>query len=202
MDHKLPKLPYSYNSLEPYIDDKTMQIHHTKHHQAYIDNLNSVLGGEADLSVMEVSELLKNIDSVPEKIRSAVVNNGGGHANHTLFWEIMSPDQTEPEGNVGEAIGSTFGSLDNFKVKFAEQALKRFGSGWVWLVVKDNKLDIYSTPNQDSPLMNGDTPILGLDVWEHAYYLNYQNRRADYVKAWWNIVNWKKVNENLNSSTS
>lgn len=196
MAHTLPELPYAHNALEPHIDAQTMEIHHGKHHQGYVNNLNAALEGHADLAKLSVEELLSNIDQVPEDIRQAVINNGGGHANHSLFWSIMSHGGGDPSsGEVGEAIKSAFGSLDDANDEFTTAATKRFGSGWAWLVVGDNGLEIYSTANQDSPIMQGHTPILGIDVWEHAYYLNYQNRRPDYVEGWKNVVNWKKVNE-------
>lgn len=189
----LPKLPYSYDALEPFIDAKTMEIHHTKHHQAYIDKLNEALAKHPEID-KPVEELLKYIDSVPEDIRIAVRNHGGGHLNHSLFWEILAKD-VSAGGEVVDAIIREFGSLNEFKKKFGETALGRFGSGWAWLVLNKGKLEIYSTANQDSPLMDGKMPLLGLDVWEHAYYLKYKNKRADYISAFWNIVNWKKVDE-------
>ncbi|MDI3328562.1 MAG: superoxide dismutase [Alicyclobacillaceae bacterium] len=195
MAHQLPPLPYAYNALEPYIDELTMQIHHDRHHATYVNNLNAALEGHPDLQAKSIEDLLRGIDSVPENIRTAVRNNGGGHANHTLFWEIMGPNAGgEPTGDLAAAINSTFGSFEAFKDQFTKAALGRFGSGWAWLVVKPGgKLEITSTANQDSPYMDGDTPILGLDVWEHAYYLKYQNKRPDYVAAWWNVVNWDAV---------
>ena len=196
MAHTLPALSYAHNALEPHIDAQTMEIHHGKHHQGYVNNLNAALEGHDDLAKLSVEELLSNIDQVPEDIRQAVINNGGGHANHSLFWSIMAPGGGDPSsGEVGEAIKSAFGSLESADEEFSTAAAKRFGSGWAWLVIGDNGLEIYSTANQDSPIMQGHTPILGIDVWEHAYYLNYQNRRPDYVAAWKNVVNWKKVNE-------
>jgi len=194
--HTLPKLPYAYNALEPYIDAKTMEIHHTKHHQAYIDNLNKAVAGTT-FEQMDVLELLKRINDVPENIRTAVRNHGGGHANHALFWEVMGPHGTGmPSGKLAEDIAKIFGSFEQFKEQFGAAAASRFGSGWAWLVVEEKKLAVLSTANQDSPLMDGKTPLLGLDVWEHGYYLLYQNRRADYIKAWWNVVNWEQVEEN------
>lgn len=192
---KLPPLPYAYDALEPSIDKLTMQIHHDKHHQSYINNLNIAVKGHADLSAMSVDELLKNLDKVPENIRTAVRNNGGGHANHTMFWEIMGPGAGgEPKGKLLAAIDASFGSFDKFKAEFTKAASTRFGSGWAWLNAdKNGKLSIESLPNQDSPLLTGKTPILGLDVWEHAYYLKYQNKRPDYIAAWWNVVNWDAV---------
>ncbi len=201
MSFKLPDLLYKYNALEPHIDAQTMEIHHTKHHQAYVDKLNDALGGNDELLKLDIDKLLEKIDDVPEDIKTAVINNGGGHANHSLFWEIMIPEQQQPEGEIKDAIESIFTSFDDFKSKFTEAALTRFGSGWAWLVANDGELKIYSTPNQDSPYMEGYTPILGLDVWEHAYYLKYQNVRAKYIESWWNVVNWQKVNENLRSAT-
>ncbi|MFO8030342.1 MAG: superoxide dismutase [Cyclonatronaceae bacterium] len=202
MAFKLPDLPYDYDALEPHIDAKTMEIHHTKHHQTYVNKANDALNGHP-MADRPVEEVLKNIDSLNEDIRQAVINNAGGHANHSLFWEIMSPDGGgEPKGSVAEAIDKTFGSFDAFKEKFTNAATSRFGSGWAWLVVNKNReLEVISTPNQDSPLMKGMVPILGLDVWEHAYYLNYQNRRPDYIKAFWNVVNWDKVEENYKKAT-
>jgi superoxide dismutase, Fe-Mn family len=196
MAHELPPLPYAYNALEPHIDEQTMQIHHDRHHATYVNNLNAALEGHADLQNKPLEELLASLDSVPEKIRTAVRNNGGGHANHTLFWEIMSPNGGgQPTGALADAINSTFGSFENFKAEFTKAATGRFGSGWAWLVVDNGKLAITSTPNQDNPIMEGKTPILGLDVWEHAYYLKYQNKRPDYIAAFWNVVNWAEVNK-------
>lgn len=196
MAHELPALPYAFDALEPYIDAQTMQIHHDKHHATYVNNLNAALeSADASLRSLDVEELLRRIDQVPESIRTAVRNNGGGHANHSLFWQIMAPNAGgTPSGEVASAITSTFGSFDRFKETFTKAALGRFGSGWAWLVLKDGKLDVYSTANQDSPLMEGHVPLLGLDVWEHAYYLKYQNRRPEYVENWWNVVNWAEVN--------
>lgn len=194
MAHEVPSLPYPFDALEPHIDARTMEIHHDKHHAAYVSNLNKALEGHADLQGKDVEELLRDIKSVPEKIRTAVQNNGGGHANHTLFWTIMSPDGGgEPTGKLADAIADAFGDFAAFKEKLAAAAVGRFGSGWAWLTVSGGKLEVSSTPNQDSPIMEGKTPILGLDVWEHAYYLKYQNKRPDYVAAWWNVVNWSEV---------
>jgi len=194
MAHVVPDLPYPYNALEPHIDEQTMRIHHDKHHGGYVKNLTTALEKHAALASKSVEDLLKGISSVPEDIRTAVRNNGGGHANHTMFWEIMGPNAGgAPTGALGDAIKSTFGSFDAFKEQFGKAAMGRFGSGWAWLVEAGGKLSIESTANQDSPLMDGKKPILGLDVWEHAYYLKYQNRRADYVGAWWNVVNWAAV---------
>lgn len=193
--HELPALPYSFDALEPHIDAKTMEIHHDRHHGTYVANLNAALEGHEDLQEKTIEELLADLNALPAEIRGAVQNNGGGHANHTLFWQILSPNGGgAPTGEVGQAINDTFGSFDNFKDAFTDAAIKRFGSGWAWLVVKDGKLEVTSTANQDSPLSEGATPILGLDVWEHAYYLNYQNKRPDYVAAFWNVVNWDEVN--------
>jgi len=191
----LPKLPYAYDALEPFIDAQTMEIHHTKHHQAYIDKLNAALEGKPELQAKSVEQLLGEIDQVPDASRDAVKNHGGGHANHSLFWTVLGKQAAaQPDGALGDAITASFGSFADFQQKFADAAATRFGSGWAWLVVTaDKKLAVYNLPNQDSPLMTGDTPILGLDVWEHAYYLKYQNKRPDYIAAFWNIVNWDEV---------
>jgi Fe-Mn family superoxide dismutase len=196
---KLPDLNYSYDALEPYIDAQTMEIHHQKHHGTYVEKLNAALEKYPDWQNRSIEEILSNIKSVPEDIRTAVVNNGGGHANHSLFWQIMKPEaKSAPNGKLAEIIKAKFNGLDNFKAQFTEAALNRFGSGWAWLVKKDDdSFEIYSTANQDSPLMEGKIPILGLDVWEHAYYLKYQNRRAEYIEAWWNVVNWNEVAKRL-----
>ena len=194
MAYKLPELPYAYDALEPHIDKETMNIHHTKHHNTYVTKLNEAVAGKQDLESKSVEELVANLDAVPENIRTAVRNNGGGHANHSLFWKLLSPNGGgAPTGELAEAINSKFGSFDQFKEDFAAAAAGRFGSGWAWLVVNNGELEITSTPNQDSPLSEGKTPVLGLDVWEHAYYLNYQNRRPDYIKGFWNVVNWDEV---------
>ncbi|WP_449622637.1 superoxide dismutase [Robertmurraya sp. Marseille-Q9965] len=194
--YELPALPYANNALEPHIDETTMMIHHDRHHATYVNNLNAALEGHADLASKSVEELIANLDAVPESIRTAVRNNGGGHANHSLFWTLLSPNGGgNPTGEVAEAINAAFGGFDAFKAEFAKAAAGRFGSGWAWLVVDNGQLAITSTPNQDSPVMEGKTPILGLDVWEHAYYLNYQNRRPDYVQAFFNVVNWDEVNK-------
>ena len=194
MAHELPDLTYSTDALQPHIDAKTMEIHHGKHHAAYVANLNKALDAHADLQQKSITELLSDLSSVPENIRGAVRNNGGGHFNHTLFWKIMGPDGGgTPTGELGDAINSAFGSFDDFKAKVVQAGMTRFGSGWAWLFVKNGKLEVGSSPNQDSPLMEGGKPILGIDVWEHAYYLNYQNRRPDYLEAWWNVVNWEQV---------
>lgn len=197
MPYTLPALPYAYNALEPTIDARTMEIHHTKHHQAYINNANAVFEKHPALGAMPVEELLKKITTVPDDVRQALINNAGGHANHALFWQIMGPGKGgAPTGPLAADIAATFGSFDAFKEQFAKAATTRFGSGWAWLSVKGGKLTVHATLNQDSPLMDGATPLLGLDVWEHAYYLNYQNRRPDYVAAWWNVVNWDAVAAN------
>jgi Fe-Mn family superoxide dismutase len=195
MPHELPKLPYPTDALEPHIDKVTMEIHHGKHHAAYVTNLNKALEGQNALAGKSVEEILRNIKEVPDAIRQAVINNGGGHANHTLFWSTLAPQSGgEPTGTLGDAVKSTFGSFATLKEKMNDGGLKHFGSGWSWLVAKPSKkLEIYSTANQDSPLMQGDSPLFGIDVWEHAYYLKYQNRRADYLNAIWNVVNWAEV---------
>ncbi|EST55046.1 superoxide dismutase [Brevibacillus panacihumi W25] len=196
MAHQLPALPYAHDALEPHIDKQTMEIHHGRHHATYVNNLNAALEGHADLQGKSVEELISNLDALPEGIRTAVRNNGGGHANHTLFWEVMSPNGGgAPTGELADAINAAFGSFDNFKAEFAKAATGRFGSGWAWLIADGGKVAITSTPNQDSPIMEGKTPILGLDVWEHAYYLNYQNKRPDYIAAFWNVVNWDEVSK-------
>jgi Fe-Mn family superoxide dismutase len=197
MAFELPSLPYPEDALEPHIDARTMSIHHDKHHAAYTNNLNSALEGQPDLAGKSIEALLGNLNAVPEAIRTAVRNNGGGYANHNLFWETMGPNAGgEPTGDLATAIADAFGSFTAFKEQFAKAATTRFGSGWAWLYVgQDGKLAVGSTPNQDTPLMEGNTPLLGLDVWEHAYYLNYQNRRPDYIAAFWNVVNWNTVGE-------
>ena len=197
---ELPALPYSANALEPHIDARTMEIHHGRHHATYVNNLNAALEGHSALAEKSLEDLLRNLNEVPESIRTAVRNNGGGHYNHPLFWQIMSPNGGgQPTGELADAINQTFGSFEKFQEEFTKAALTRFGSGWAWLVVKsDGKLAVTSTPNQDNPLMDGDQPILGLDVWEHAYYLNYQNKRPDYVAAFFSVINWDKVEELFN----
>ena len=193
MAFTLPDLPYPFDALEPHIDARTMEIHHGKHHQAYVDNANKALEG-TDWADKSVEEVLRNIDQLPEDKRGPVRNNAGGHANHTLFWEIMGPDGGgQPSGPLSDAIGSVFGGFEDFKETMIQNGVTRFGSGWSWLVWNGAELEAYSTANQDSPIMQGHTPILGIDVWEHAYYLNYQNRRPDYLAAWWNVVNWEAV---------
>ena len=200
MPYTLPALPYAYDALEPHIDARTMEIHHTKHHQAYIDIVNAALEG-TEWAEKPIEEVIANLDSIPADKKSAVQNNGGGHANHSLFWTVLSPNAGgEPAGELAEAINTTFGSFDAFKEEFAKAAATRFGSGWAWLSVDSSKLIVESTANQDSPLMEGRTPILGLDVWEHAYYLNYQNKRPDYVNAFWNVVNWEEVEKRFNEA--
>ncbi len=197
MPFSLPALPYAVDALEPSIDKMTMEIHHGRHHKTYVDNLNKALEASPDLLNKSIEDLMRNVNSVPEAIRQAVINNGGGHANHSMFWEIMGSGKGgAPSGDLATAINSTFGDFDKFKAKIKENALGQFGSGWSWLAVsKDGKLVAVKTKNQDTPLMDGQTPILGIDVWEHAYYLKYQNKRADYVDAWWNVVDWSKVGE-------
>jgi Fe-Mn family superoxide dismutase len=193
MAFSLPDLPYPFDALEPHIDAKTMEIHHDKHHQAYVDNANKALEG-TDWADKSVEEVIQNIDQLPEDKRGPVRNNAGGHANHTLFWEIMGPNGGgEPSGALADAIGSVFGGFEDFKETLIQNGVTRFGSGWSWLVWNGAELEAYSTANQDSPIMQGHTPVLGIDVWEHAYYLNYQNRRPDYLAAWWNVVNWEAV---------
>jgi superoxide dismutase, Fe-Mn family len=194
MSFTLPPLPYSNDALEPHIDARTMEIHHDKHHQAYVNNLNAAIEKAPELAKKSLDDLMRSINSVPEAVRTAVRNNGGGHWNHSMFWEIMGPKKGgEPTGKLADAIKSAFGDFSKFKEQFAAAAAGRFGSGWAWLINDGGKLSITSTPNQDNPLMDGKTPILGLDVWEHAYYLKYQNKRPDYVAAWWNVVNWDAV---------
>jgi Fe-Mn family superoxide dismutase len=194
MAFSLPALPYAYDALEPHIDARTMEIHHTKHHQAYVNNLNAAIEKAPELQGKSLDDLMRGINSVPESVRTAVRNNGGGHWNHSLFWELMAANKGgEPAGRLADAIKSAFGDFSKFKEQFAAAGASRFGSGWAWLVNDGGKLSITSTPNQDNPLMDGKTAILGLDVWEHAYYLKYQNKRPDYIAAWWNVVNWDAV---------
>jgi len=196
MAFTLPALPYANDALEPHIDARTMEIHHTKHHQAYVNNLNAAVEKAPELASKSLDDLMRGINSVPEAVRTAVRNNGGGHWNHSLFWQLMGPGKGgEPTGKLADAIKSAFGDFNKFKEQFAAAGVGRFGSGWAWLVNDGGKLSITSTPNQDNPLMEGKTAILGLDVWEHAYYLKYQNRRPDYITAWWNVVNWNAVAE-------
>jgi len=201
MAHQLPALPYANDALEPHFDALTMEIHHDRHHATYVNNLNAALEAHADLQGKSIEELIANMDAIPEGIRTAVRNNGGGHANHSLFWEILSPNgERTPSGELADAITAAFGSFDNFKAEFAKAATTRFGSGWAWLVVNNGKLEVTSTPNQDSPLMEGKTPILGLDVWEHAYYLKFQNKRPDYISAFWNVVDFKQVEKRFQAA--
>jgi Fe-Mn family superoxide dismutase len=204
MPHELVKLPYAYDALEPHIDAKTMEIHYTKHHQAYLNNLNKALEGHEELQSKAAVALIADLEAVPESIRGAVRNNGGGFVNHNMFWPCMSPDGGgEPTGPIADGITETFGSFDNFKDAFNKAAATRFGSGWAWLCMNsEGKLLVTSTPNQDNPVAEGLIPLLGLDVWEHAYYLNYQNRRPDYIAAWWNVVNWKHVGTNYISASA
>jgi len=198
MPFELPKLQYAYDALEPHIDAMTMEIHHSKHHAAYINNLNKALEPYMDLQTKELEELVKELTSLPESIRTAVQNNGGGHYNHTFFWKLLTPNSSKsPEGPLADTLKKEFGNFENFKMEFNKAAMGRFGSGWAWLIMDSNKnLSVVSTPNQDNPLMGGFVPVLGLDVWEHAYYLKYQNRRAEYVNAFWEVVNWVQVQIN------
>lgn len=198
---KLPDLTYSYEALEPHIDRETMTIHHDKHHAAYVQNLNDALSGHEDLLKMDIDDLITHLDKVPEEIRTKVRNNGGGHANHSMFWLSMAPNAgNEPKAELAEAIRKVFGDFSTFQEKFTSAGTGRFGSGWAWLVIDGGNLAIVDTPNQDSPIIDHKTPILGLDVWEHAYYLKYQNRRVDYIKAWWNVVNWPEVEKRFQAS--
>ena len=198
MAHSLPALPYPFDALEPHIDAKTMEIHHGKHHQAYVTNLNAAVDKHPELQAKSVEELLKGINSVPEDVRTAVRNNGGGHANHSMFWQIMGPNSGgAPSGAIADAIDSSFGSFDKFKEEVKKAAVGRFGSGWAWVIDQGGKLVVESSANQDSPLMEGKQIVFGVDVWEHAYYLKYQNRRPDYIDAWWNVVNWAEINKRL-----
>lgn len=200
MAFTLPPLPYANDALEPTIDARTMEIHHDKHHQAYVTNLNAAVEG-TEFADMDINDLIKNLNTVPEAKRTAVRNNGGGHANHSFFWTLMTPGgSSEPTGDLAKAIDETFGSFDKMKEEFQAKAAGQFGSGWGWLVVDNGKLAIVSTPNQDNPLTNGQTPVVGVDVWEHAYYLNYQNRRPDYLKAFWNVVNWDEAEKNYQAA--
>ncbi|GIP01170.1 superoxide dismutase [Mn] [Paenibacillus lautus] len=201
MAFQLPALPYANNALEPHIDAQTMEIHHDRHHNTYVTNLNAALENAPELQGKSLEDLIANLDAVPESIRTAVRNNGGGHANHSLFWEVIGPNGGgQPTGALADAINSELGGFDKFKEDFAKAATTRFGSGWAWLVVKDGKLAVTSTPNQDSPIMDGQTPLLGLDVWEHAYYLKYQNKRPDYISAFWNVVNWEEVGKRYDNA--
>ena len=202
MAHELPELPYPHDALEPFIDKTTMEIHHGKHHNAYVTNLNNAISGNESLESKSIIELISDLDSVPEDIRGAVRNNGGGHANHSLFWSIMGPGKGgEPSGALGEAINSTFGSFETLKDEFTKAGMTRFGSGWAWLSISNGSLVVSSTPNQDSPLMDGNEPIIGCDVWEHAYYLKYQNLRPDYLNAWWNVVDWDAASARFDAAS-
>ena len=202
MAYSVPDLPYDYNALEPHIDDATMRVHHDKHHQAYVDKANTALEG-TEFADRDVEDVLRNLDSLPDDKQGPVRNNGGGHYNHSLFWQMLSPDGGgEPTGAVADALNEKFGSFDDFKQQFKDAGIARFGSGWVWLVHDGEGVDIVTTPNQDSPISDGKTPLLGCDVWEHAYYLKYQNKRPDYIDAFWNVVNWDYVNERLESAGS
>ena len=202
MAHELPELPYSHDALEPFIDKTTMEIHHGKHHNAYVTNLNNAISGNESLESKSIIELISDLDSVPEDIRGAVRNNGGGHANHSLFWSIMGPGKGgEPSGALGDAINSTFGSFETLKDEFTKAGMTRFGSGWAWLSISNGSLVVSSTPNQDSPLMDGNDPIIGCDVWEHAYYLKYQNLRPDYLNAWWNVVDWDAASARFDAAS-
>jgi superoxide dismutase, Fe-Mn family len=199
--HVLPPLPYAFDALEPYIDKTTMEIHHDKHHAAYVTNLNKALESSPELQSLPIEQLLAQLDRVPENIRTAVRNNGGGHMNHTMFWNIMkNGGGGEPKGQVADAIASAFGSFADFKTKLTQAGVTRFGSGWAWLLVKDGKLVVDSTPNQDNPIMAGGKAVMGVDVWEHAYYLKYQNRRPEYLENWWNVVNWDEVDKNFSAA--
>ena len=201
MKHELPPLPFAFDALEPSIDAQTMEIHHGRHHQAYVNNLNAALEKHPDIADRPLEQLLSDLNSVPEDIRMPVRNNGGGHLNHSFFWELMAPGGSkQPTGELAEAINSTFGGLDALKEKVNAAGAGRFGSGWAWLVVRNGQLEVTSTPNQDTPIMEGAKPVLGVDVWEHAYYLRYQNKRPDYLKAWWDTVNWDKANENYRNA--
>jgi Fe-Mn family superoxide dismutase len=201
--YSLPNLPYTHDALEPYIDARTMELHHGKHHQAYIDKANVALEKAPEWQDKPVEDLLRNIDQVPDSVRQALINNAGGHANHSLFWQVMTPGGSDISGEMLSKIDTSFGGLESFIEQFNEAAKGRFGSGWAWLVVhSDKSLEVISTANQDSPLMHGLTPILGLDVWEHAYYLNYQNKRPDYIQAWWNVVNWEQVEQNYQAAVA
>jgi len=200
MAFTLPALPYDFAALEPHIDAKTMEIHHGKHHQTYVNNLNAAIEKAPELASKSLDDLMRNVNSLPEAVRTTIRNNGGGHWNHSMFWQIMSAKAGgEPGGNLGAAIKSAFGDFAKFREQFSAAGVGRFGSGWAWLINKGGKLSIISTPNQDNPLMEGQTAIMGLDVWEHAYYLKYQNRRPDYINAWWNVVNWKEVEKRFSA---
>jgi Fe-Mn family superoxide dismutase len=197
---QVPDLPYAYNALDPYIDEQTMRLHHDKHHISYVEKLNKALEGKDEFLSMDINDLMKNINTVPEDVRTAVRNNGGGHANHSLFWTVMTPNGGEVTGELAQTLTSLFGDFSSFQDKFTQAAAGVFGSGWAWLVAENNSLKITTTPNQDSPLMTGQTPILGLDVWEHAYYLKYQNKRPEYIDAWWHVVNWQEVEKRFSEA--
>lgn len=197
---QVPDLPYAYNALEPYIDEQTMRLHHDKHHVSYVEKLNKALEGKNEFLSMDITDIMKNIDTVPEEVRTAVRNNGGGHANHSLFWTVMTPNGGEVTGELAQTLNSLFGDFSSFQDKFTQAAAGVFGSGWAWLVADNNSLKITTTPNQDSPLMSGQTPLLGLDVWEHAYYLKYQNKRPEYIDAWWHVVNWQEVEKRFSEA--
>lgn len=198
MKYELPKLAYAYDALEPYIDELTMHVHHDKHHQTYVDKLNAVISDRSDFDGVEIETVLRNIKSVDESIRQAVINNGGGHSNHSIYWTNLSPDGGgEPTGDIEKVLKRGFNNFEDFKIKFTDTAMNTFGSGWTWLAIKNGKPEILSRPNQNSPLLDGYEPLLSLDLWEHAYYLKYQNKRAEYVSAWWNLVNWDNVNNRL-----
>lgn len=198
MAYEVPPLPYAYNALEPHIDEQTMHLHHDKHHAAYVTKLNGAVEKYPDLAKKSAEELIRNLNSLPEDVRGVIRNNGGGHVNHTMFWQIMGPKGGNPTGAIADEVNKAFGSFDGFKEKFEAAGVGQFGSGWAWLVkTKTGELKITATPNQDNPLSNGEFPVLGNDVWEHAYYLKYQNRRPDYLKAWWNVVNWDEINKRL-----
>ena len=202
MAYEVPPLPYAYNALEPHIDDQTMHLHHDKHHAAYVTKLNGAVEKHPDLQKKSPEELIRNLNSLPDDIRGVVRNNGGGHVNHSMFWQIMGPNKGgNPSGGIADAINKAFGSFDAFKEKFEAAGVNQFGSGWAWLVrTKSGEFQVKSTPNQDNPMMNGEFPVFGNDVWEHAYYLKYQNRRPDYLKAWWNVVNWDEINKRLSQA--
>ena len=197
---QVPDLPYAYDALDPYIDEQTMRLHHDKHHISYVEKLNKALEGKDEFLSMDINDLIKNINTVPEDVRTAVRNNGGGHANHSLFWTVMTPNGGEVSGELVQTLTSLFGDFSSFQDKFTQAAAGVFGSGWAWLVAENNSLKITTTPNQDSPLMTGQTPILGLDVWEHAYYLKYQNKRPEYIDAWWHVVNWQEVEKRFSEA--
>lgn len=199
---ELLPLPFAYNALEPFVDEETMRVHHDGHHATYVKNLNEALEGYSEFLQMDIEQLLKSLDQIPEEIRTKVKNNGGGHYHHSLFWTMISPDKSKPEGRILEALNQTFGNFESFKEKFTKSAQTVFGSGWTWLIKDKENLVILNTPNQDSPISQGHIPVLGIDLWEHAYYLKYKNKRADYIEAWWNIVNWEEVKRRLDLKDS